>query len=56
VDEATTADLIEIVERWHAERRTVVAVLHDLQQVRAHFPSALLLACACLAWGRPIPF
>jgi zinc/manganese transport system ATP-binding protein len=51
VDEATTADLIEIVERWHAERRTVIAVLHDLQQVRAHFPSTLLLACTCIAWG-----
>ena len=54
VDERTTADLIDIVRRWHAEKRTIVAVLHDLEQVRAHFPSALLIAREPIGWG-PTP-
>ncbi len=51
VDERTAADLMRLVERWHAEGRTVVAVLHDLDLVRAHFPETLLLAREPVAWG-----
>ena len=40
-----------LVARWHAEGRTVVAVLHDLDAVRAHFPRALLLARELVAHG-----
>ncbi|RUQ35889.1 MAG: ABC transporter ATP-binding protein [Candidatus Competibacteraceae bacterium] len=52
IDARTTADLLEVVQSWHAERRTVIAVLHDLEQVRAHFPETLLLARSGIAWGR----
>lgn len=52
IDARTTADLLDVVRRWHGERRTVVAVLHDLEQVRAHFPDTLLLAREPIAWGR----
>jgi zinc/manganese transport system ATP-binding protein len=51
IDERTTADLLGLLHRWHAEGRTVVAVLHDLAQVRAHFPRTLLLAREPIAWG-----
>ncbi|WP_342781861.1 ABC transporter ATP-binding protein [Verticiella sediminum] len=51
VDARTTDELLEIVARWHGEGRTVAAVLHDHAQVRAHFPSTLLLAQAPVAWG-----
>jgi zinc/manganese transport system ATP-binding protein len=51
VDRRTTEDLIKLFERWHCETRTVVAVLHDREQVKAHFPAALYLARECLAWG-----
>jgi zinc/manganese transport system ATP-binding protein len=51
VDARTEAVLIEHVMRWHQEGRTVVAVLHDLDLVRARFPSTLVLARRCLAWG-----
>lgn len=51
VDERTTEDLLTLVARWHREGRTVVAVLHDLDQVRDHFPCALLLARSCIDWG-----
>ena len=52
VDEKTAEDLLAIVRRWPAEGRTVIAVLHDLDQVRKHFPSTLLLARSCIAWGK----
>jgi zinc/manganese transport system ATP-binding protein len=51
VDARTTLDLLNILHGWRAEGRTVVAVLHDLQQVRAHFGNALLLARQCIASG-----
>ena len=51
VDERTTDDLLKLVRRWHQQGRTVIAVLHDLDQVREHFPGALLLARSCVAWG-----
>lgn len=51
IDARTTADLLALVARWHAESRTVIAVLHDLEQVRAHFERTLLLARRCIAWG-----
>ena len=51
VDEATTADLVALVRRWHGEGRTVIAVLHDLALVRAVFPETLLIARDCLGWG-----
>jgi zinc/manganese transport system ATP-binding protein len=51
VDAKTSADLLALVKRWHAERRTVLAALHDLDLVRANFPESLLLARGKVAWG-----
>ena len=51
VDAKTVTDLCMLVQRWHGERRTVLAALHDLDLVRANFPEALLLARAPVAWG-----
>jgi zinc/manganese transport system ATP-binding protein len=51
IDMRTTGDLLDLVRRWHGEGRTVITVLHDLDQVRAHFPQALLLAREPIAWG-----
>ena len=51
IDTRTTADLMRLVQHWHTEGRTVIAVLHDLAQVREHFPSTLLLARECVAHG-----
>jgi zinc/manganese transport system ATP-binding protein len=52
VDAQTMSVLLDQVSRWHAEGRTVIAVLHDLDVVRARFPSTLVLARRCIAWGR----
>ncbi len=51
IDTKTAADLIELVRRWHAERRTVLAALHDMDLVRANLPETLLLARGPVAWG-----
>ncbi len=51
IDAKTTADLLDLVRRWHAEERTVVAVLHDLDMVRRAFPQTLLIAREPVAWG-----
>ena len=51
LDSKTTADLLDLVARWHGEKRTVIAVLHDFETIRAHFPKALLLAREPVAWG-----
>ena len=51
IDARTTRDLLEIVKRWHGDGRTVVAVLHDFDQVRASFPQTLLLARRAIGWG-----
>lgn len=51
LDTRTTSDLLDLVSRWHSEQRTVIAVLHDFETVRAHFPKSLLLAREPVAWG-----
>ena len=51
VDMRSVETLLTLIARWHAQGRTIVAVVHDMQQVRAHFPSALLLSRRPVAWG-----
>jgi zinc/manganese transport system ATP-binding protein len=51
VDARTAADLLAVLKRWHGEGRTVLAVLHDLELVRAEFPDTLLLAREKVAFG-----
>ena len=51
IDARTSADLLALVRGWHAERRTVIAALHDLDLVKTHFPTTLLLARSPVAWG-----
>ncbi len=51
IDAKTSADLLDLVQRWHRERRTVLAALHDIDLVRANFPQTLLLAREPVAWG-----
>jgi zinc/manganese transport system ATP-binding protein len=51
IDARTTRDLLDIIARWHGDGRTVIAVLHDFEQVRAHFPETLLLARRLIGWG-----
>lgn len=51
IDASTTADLINVVKHWHGEGRTILAVLHDTDTVKTHFPETLLLAREMVAHG-----
>jgi zinc/manganese transport system ATP-binding protein len=51
VDTKTVNDLIALILRWHKEGRTIIAALHDLDQVRAYFPRTIVLARELVAWG-----
>ncbi|MEI7711118.1 MAG: ABC transporter ATP-binding protein [Rhodospirillales bacterium] len=54
VDTATARDLLTILHGWHAQGRTIVTVLHDLDMVRAYFPDTLHLDGMQTTWG-PTP-
>ncbi len=51
IDAKTSADLLDLVRRWHREGRTILAALHDIDLVRGNFPETLLLAREQVAWG-----
>ena len=51
VDARTVRDLTQIIRRWQAEGRTVLAVLHDLELVAHAYPEAILLARRLIAAG-----
>lgn len=51
IDEQTVSDLLALIAQWNSEGRTVIAVLHDLELVRKHFPQTLLLAREPIGWG-----
>jgi zinc/manganese transport system ATP-binding protein len=51
IDSRTTHDLIHLIESWHKSGKTIIAVLHDLEQVKTHFPKSLLLSRELIAFG-----
>ena len=51
IDTRTVDDLIALILGWHREGRTVLTVVHDLEQVRRHFPTCLLLSREPVAFG-----
>jgi len=51
VDSRTTQDLLSMIESWSLQGKTIIAVLHDLEQVKKHFPLSLLLSREPIAFG-----
>lgn len=51
IDSKTTQDLIGQIGEWHAQGKTIIAVLHELDQVKRHFPLTLLLSRQPIAYG-----
>ncbi len=51
MDADTTDKLLHMIMHWHQEKRTVICVLHDFEQIRKYFPSCLLMAKKSVAWG-----
>ena len=43
VDQDTAELLLSVMQDWHAQRRTLIVVLHDMELVGRHFPRTLLL-------------
>lgn len=52
VDAATVEVLLSVIRQWHAQRRTLVAVLHDHDLVRRHFPQTIALSGGHAVWSR----
>jgi zinc/manganese transport system ATP-binding protein len=50
VDAATTHLLMSVLEDWHAQGRTVIAVLHDMDLVRRHFTHTISLTGQSALW------
>lgn len=51
IDARTSSDLMGLLHRWNSEGRTIIAVLHDFDQIRDHFAETLLLAREAIEWG-----
>jgi len=51
IDSRTTHDLVHLIESWNQSGKTIIAVLHDLEQVKTHFPQSLLLSREPIAFG-----
>jgi len=51
LDDEATADLVRVIDRWRAERRTLVIVLHDLGLARALSDETLIMGRGAPAWG-----
>ena len=51
VDAATTRLLLSVIQEWHAQGRTVIAVLHDMDVVRRFFPRTLTLSDDAAEWS-----
>jgi zinc/manganese transport system ATP-binding protein len=54
VDAATTRVLLSVVHEWHAQGRTVIAVLHDMDLVRQHFHHTLMLTGQTALWDADV--
>lgn len=53
MDAGTTQALLAVMQQWHREGRTVICVLHDMEQIRNYFTQCVLLARQVIAWGTP---
>ena len=51
LDHSSSDSLMTLVQEWHKEGRTVIAVLHDREQILDYFPYCLLLARQLIATG-----
>lgn len=51
IDSRTTEDLLALLRGWHNQGRSILAVLHDNEQVNGLFPQTLMLARELIAYG-----
>jgi zinc/manganese transport system ATP-binding protein len=51
IDTKTCDDLLALIHHWHGQGKTVLAVLHDMEQIRQHFPTTLLISRKVIGYG-----
>lgn len=51
IDARTLADLTDVIQQWHQNKRTVIMVSHDLEYVQQNCPKTMLLARECIGYG-----
>lgn len=51
VDASTIRVLLELIKKWHAQKRTVIVVVHDIALIRGHFPETIIVNGELVAWG-----
>jgi zinc/manganese transport system ATP-binding protein len=51
VDAATTRLLLSVMDEWHRQGRTIIAVLHDQDLIHQHFRHTLLLTGHSGVWS-----
>jgi zinc/manganese transport system ATP-binding protein len=51
VDEKTLPLLLNMMQGWHDQKRTILCVLHDVDLIKRHFPQTLLIARDVIGWG-----
>lgn len=54
LDEPTIEALMGLLQTWHAQGKSIITVLHDLNLVKRYFPQTALLARRLIAFG-PTP-
>ncbi|EHS5725453.1 ABC transporter ATP-binding protein [Escherichia coli] len=52
IDIQTIRTLLVVIRQLHLEGRTILAVLHDMEQVEKYFPHVLMLSAEGHRWGR----
>lgn len=52
IDSATTEKLLSVIHNWHNQKRTVICVLHDFEQIKKHFPNCMLISRTCIDYGK----
>lgn len=51
VDATTIHDMLTLIKHWHAQKRTILTVIHDIDLVCKHFPETLIINGELVAWG-----
>lgn len=54
IDHQTYMHLMDLIEEWHAQSKTIIVVLHNLELVKEFFPETLLIGRSCVGWGKTI--
>lgn len=52
LDAPTTQDLLNLLQKWHCQGKTIIVVLHDIEMIKKFFPDCLLISHQLIAAGK----